>query len=263
MSRTRSGHGGVMQRVGDNWTCPHCNRAQVIASERYRWRQDRIYFKECEAGLIGSFEQAIVCANSECRRLSYDCGVFTVTVSGNDNEKFDKFLATSRLLPPSFAKPQPDCIPEPIRADYLEACAIRDLSPKASATLSRRCIQGIIRDFCGIAKRTLKDEIDELQERVHDGKGPIEVHPDTVVAIDHVRNIGNIGAHMEKDIGVIVEVDPGEDQELIGLIETLFEEWYEARQTRATKFGKIKEIAAQKLLDKKQPPRLPTTGKTT
>jgi hypothetical protein len=43
-----------------------------------------------------------------------------------------------------------------------------------------------------------------------------------VEAIDIVRNIGNIGAHMEADINVIVDVDPDEAQTLIELIETLF-----------------------------------------
>jgi Domain of unknown function (DUF4145) len=53
------------------------------------------------------------------------------------------------LLPPSSAKPQPDCIPQPIRDDYYEACSIRDLSPKASATIIRRCLQGIPAELAG------------------------------------------------------------------------------------------------------------------
>jgi hypothetical protein len=35
-----------------------------------------------------------------------------------------------------------------------------------------------------------------------------ECSPDTVATIDHVRQIGNIGAHMEANINVIVDVDP-------------------------------------------------------
>ena len=56
--------------------------------------------------------------------------------------------------------------------------------------------------------------------------------PESVEAIDHVRTIGNIGAHMEKDIDLIIEVDPGEAQALIELIELLFEEWYVAKYER-------------------------------
>jgi len=65
-------------------------------------------------------------------------------------------------------------------------------------------------------------------------------------AIDAVRSVGNIGAHMEKDINVIVDIDPGEAQSLIGLIEILLEEWYVARHTRLEKLEKLKKIAGQK-----------------
>jgi hypothetical protein len=53
----------------------------------------------------------------------------------------------------------------------------------------------MIRDFCGISKHRLIYEISELRERVDQGRAPPGVQPDTVDAIDHVRQIGNIGAH--------------------------------------------------------------------
>jgi hypothetical protein len=158
------------------------------------------------------------------------------------------------LLPSSSAKPQPDYIPEAIRRDYAEACAIRDLSPKASATIIRRCIQGVIRDFCGISGRTLFGEIKELKRRVDAGEGPNGVQADVVAALDHVRTIGNIGAHMESDINVIVDVDPGEAQ---GLTELLFAEWYVARREREKRLEAIGFIASDKKAiqeQKKLPP---------
>ena len=51
-------------------------------------------------------------------------------------------------------------------------------------------------------------------------------------AIGHVRRIGSIGAHMEKDINLILDVEPDEAQALIDLIELLFEEWYVASHVR-------------------------------
>jgi hypothetical protein len=82
----------------------------------------------------------------------------------------------------------------------------------------------MIRDFCKISKHRLIDEIKELRKRVNEDQAPLGVQPDTVDAIDHVRKIGNIGAHMETDINVIVDVDPNEAQVLIELAELLFEE---------------------------------------
>jgi hypothetical protein len=165
------------------------------------------------------------------------------------------------LLPESSARPLPEYVPEPLRADYTQACRIRDLSPKASATLARRCLQGMIRDFCGIAKNRLLDEINELKKRVASGTAPAGVQADTIDAIDHVRSIGNIGAHMEQDINVIVDVDPDEAQQMIGLLELLFDEWYIGRHQRAERLKAIGAIASSKAVAKKVSPA--TTPKAT
>ena len=137
------------------------------------------------------------------------------------------------LIPASSAKVFPDYVPQPIRDDYVEACAIRDLSPKASATLSRRCLQGMIRDFWKIAKARLVDEIDAIKDKVD---------ALTWEAIDAVRQVGNIGAHMEKDINVIVDVDPDEAQHLIGLIELLMKDWYVTRHQREERLKAIVQL---------------------
>jgi len=142
-----------------------------------------------------------------------------------------------QLLPESEARVLPDYVPVPIRQDYYEACRIRDLSPKASATLARRCLQGMIRDFWGTKKARLKDEIDALEEKVDS---------DVWASIDAVRSVGNIGAHMEKDIDVIVAVEPGEAQLLIGLIEQLVDDWYVARESRRKRTEGLKKLAADK-----------------
>ena len=65
-------------------------------------------------------------------------------------------------------------------------------------------------------------------------------------AIDAVRKIGNIGAHMKKDINMIVDVEPEEARLLIELIETLFEDWYVARYEREQRMDKIKAAADAK-----------------
>jgi hypothetical protein len=114
----------------------------------------------------------------------------------------------------------------------------------------------MIRDFCGIKKGRLIDEIEELRSRVDRGDAPRGVQHDTVDAIDHVRGIGNIGAHMEKDINTIIDVDPDEAQRLIELTELLFDEWYVARAKREERLTKSGAIAAEKVAAKtaKHPP---------
>jgi hypothetical protein len=238
---------GVMPNVGDNWKCSYCGHAQVIDRKRRYEQLQTISVEGWSKGNAAYYVEAIVCANEECKKLSL---AFTLCrhdgYDRNSNAKNVRPVHDWRLLPSSSAKPQPDYIPEPLRCDYEEACAIRDLSPKASATITRRCIQGVIRDFCGITKKRLIDEIKELLRLVNAGQAPPNVHADTVDAIDHVRQIGNIGAHMEADINVIVDVDPDEAQVLIELAELLFDEWYVSREQRTQRLAQLGLIAADK-----------------
>ena len=119
--------------------------------------------------------------------------------------------------PISLAKAYPDYIPLTIRSDYEEAHAILNLSPKASATLSRRCLQGMIRDFWEISKARLVDEIDALKDLVD---------PSTKKVLDALRKLGNIGAHPEKDVNLIVDIEPNEAHMLLKFIELLMQKWY-------------------------------------
>ena len=66
------------------------------------------------------------------------------------------------------------------------------------------------------------------------------------LAIDGLRKIGNIGAHMENEIDRIVDVDPHEAQQLLRLIELLLEKWYIARHDEESLLAEISEIAQEK-----------------
>jgi Domain of unknown function (DUF4145) len=105
----------------------------------------------------------------------------------------------------------------------------------------------MIRDFWGIQKNRLIDEINELKGRID---------PLTWEAIDAVRKVGNIGAHMEKDINVIVDVDPDEAARLIGLVELLIRDWYVIREERKKRLAEIIEIGKAKTDAKDKPPAI-------
>lgn len=95
----------------------------------------------------------------------------------------------------------------------------------------------MIRDFYGISRSTLFDEIKELETKVEQ---------DVWESIDAVREVGNIGAHMKKDINVIVDVEPEEAQLLISLIEQLIDEWYISRDARQKRAENLKNLATSK-----------------
>lgn len=163
-----------------------------------------------------------------------NCNKYSIFATGKGNAVKDVKLA---IRPISNAKQYPEYIPRQIREDYEEACAILSLSPKASATLARRCLQGMIRDFWGIAKDSLNAEITALKDIVQ---------PDLWAVLNSLRQLGNIGAHMEKDTNLIVDIDPDEAEKLIRLIELLMKEWYINREERKQLFGDILEINAEK-----------------
>lgn len=227
------------------WQCSFCNQHQVVTDNTCHDGFNKLYLGKPKEGEVGVRFSAVRCANPSCNELALAVSYVTAKLRHGDWAE-DAVLQSWRLLPDSFAKPQPDYIPIALRDDYREACLIRDKSPKAAATLARRCLQGMIRDFCGISKRRLVDEINALRKQVEDGSAPKGVESETVEAIDAIRGVGNIGAHMESDISLIVDVDPGEAQALIELIEMLFEEWYVARHTRDEKLARVKMIAAEK-----------------
>lgn len=223
--------------MGIKWTCPYCNRPCTVGDDDVRVLNGRNYISE-EYGSYRAITEVVVCPNPECRQQSISLTINAIH-PGHDRDSHTLFKWN--LLPESAAKPFPDYIPLQIRNDYEEACLIQNKSPKASATLSRRCLQGIIRDFWGVTKNRLVDEINELQEKID---------PITWDAINSVRHVGNIGAHMEKDVNLIIDVDQEEAGLLIWLIETLLTDWYVQRHEREQRMSGLVKLAEKKKLDK-------------
>ena len=231
----------------NHWTCPFCNRPTTIRYDDVM-SNNVVQFHDTKHGPVGISWKSILCPNPDCREV-----FLKVSFDERDNarypyeNKFVKHLQSWTLRPESNAKPQPDYIPPQIREDYREACLIAEKSPKASATLSRRCLQGMIRDFWGISKNRLIDEINTLEEKVD---------ANTWDAIKAVKDVGNIGAHMEKDINLIIAVDPNEARLLIEMIEQLFQDWYVQRNEREQRKAKLVELAVEKKEQKYQKPEV-------
>jgi hypothetical protein len=216
------------------WTCSFCNRAATITSSNHSV-SNFIFHNNNKDGSLVLRAASITCPNAECREYELKASLFKYNLQ--TDRTVGEAIQKWQLRPSSSAKVFPTYVPQTIIDDYTEACVIRDLSPKASATLSRRCLQGIIRDFWGISKNRLIDEINELKTKID---------PATWQAIDAVRSIGNIGAHMEKDINLVVDVEPHEAQLLIGLIEILIKDWYIAKHERQAHLAEIVALAESK-----------------
>jgi hypothetical protein len=94
-------------------------------------------------------------------------------------------------------------------------------SAKASAALSRRCLQNLLREKASVKPGNLADEI---QQAIDNGKLPSHL----VESIDAIRNIGNFSAHpiKSKSTGEIVPVEPEEAEWNLDVLEALFDFYY-------------------------------------
>ncbi len=135
-------------------------------------------------------------------------------------ERFVTNRKSTRLVWPKAPSrtPLPEEVPVNFAQDYAEACLVLADSPKASAALSRRCLQHILREKAGVKKADLADEI---QQVIDSGKLPSHLSE----SLDAVRNIGNFAAHpiKSKTSGEVVDVEPGEAEWNLDVLEALFD----------------------------------------
>ncbi len=150
-----------------------------------------------------------------------------------------------RMVYPLGAKrgPVPVQVPPHIAADYVEACNVLPLSAKASAALSRRCLQNILRDQ-GYRGRDLSAEIDLLLNEP-DPKRAIPLRLRNT--IDAIRNFGNFSAHPidDKNALQIIDVEPQEADWCLEILEECFEHFYVGPEiARAKKAALDEKLAA-------------------
>jgi hypothetical protein len=135
-------------------------------------------------------------------------------------------------------------VPQHIATDYEEAFIVLDTSAKASAALSRRILQMLLREQGGVKKSDLEKEITEFIAQAG-------VPSDIAQSVDAVRHIGNFSAHPIKSTstGEIVEVEPGEAEWNLETIEALFDHFF----TKPKKLEERREALNKKLGDAGKP----------
>ena len=124
--------------MANDFLCPYCNHiaelndstfVEIRPSFEFPWKN---YFPPKDSEItLGIFK----CPH---------CHEYTIRAQGTGSKVKTNLV---NIRPNTLAKQFPDYIPKAIRQDYEEAYSIVNLSPKASATLSRRCLQGMIREF--------------------------------------------------------------------------------------------------------------------
>ncbi len=138
----------------------------------------------------------------------------TTIVTNIDNNRFIHPKSSNR-------SPVPVQVPAEFSVDYLEACMVLPDSAKASAALSRRCLQHLLREKASVKHQDLAKEIQEVLDS--------RTLPTYLAdGLDAIRVIGNFAAHPIKaqSTGEIVPVEQGEAEWTLDVIEALFDFYF-------------------------------------
>ena len=221
------------------WYCPYCNREQTVTEEGRQVAFADLTLPNADGPrrLVSKF---VVCPNPECGKFFLSASLHGLEVSGNRSYT-GKHLKTWNLVPPSRARSFPVAIPQHVLQDYQEACLTIELSPKVAAALSRRCLSAMIRDYWQVQPGSLNDEFRQI-------RGTVD--PLTWEAIESIRKSGMTGTRMESDGAEILDTEPGEAELLIGLIETLIEDWYVTREERRKRLKQIRKVTGEDVAEK-------------
>jgi hypothetical protein len=220
--------------------CPHCN-----FSFHEVWND--IYVDSAKTNKEYPYEyrtwvlRRLHCP--ECERLVV---MFREFDGGYDEEAIpslgsSKIVKDHPVLPKAILRARlPKDVPDEFSEDYHEACLVLAHSPKASAALSRRCLQHFIREKMKVKASDLSTEI---QGALDSGALPSHL----AKAIDAVRTVGNFAAHpiKSKSTGEVVEVETGEAEWLLDTLESLFDFFFvqpiELERRRAALDEKLKQ----------------------
>jgi hypothetical protein len=173
------------------------------------------------------------------------CEKFVIALSRSPSRAFEPseaFIVYPRAVA---RKPIPGGVPTKVADDYKEACLVFADSPKASAALSRRCLQTILREHAKVRPQDLSKEIDDV---LASKQLPTYIADD----IDAIRHVGNFAAHPMKstNTGEIVDVEPGEADWLLNVLEELFDHYF----VGPAEAKKKRDALNAKLADLRKPP---------
>lgn len=196
--------------------CPHCS-----VSAHFTWSTaTSVTIVEEKPGVEGEHEyRGIELAYATCPV----CWKLLVSLRygespGGDGAPLPYVESEERLYPLGSARPLSPEVPEPYRSAFLEACTVEGVSPKASAALSRRLLQQVLRDELDLKSTNLATQVQEFLARPG-------IPSNLSGAVDAIRSIGNLAAHPNKATrtGEIVDVEPGEAMWLLDVLEDLFD----------------------------------------
>lgn len=231
----------------DTGTCPHCGngvRFELLAHVKTNSSGSNAGGSVRLTTQDGSFLRfsASVCPQCDNPIL--------YLMHHHDAREGTSYEINQLLWPESVERPVPGEVAAEdadVAEDFREAVAVLPKSKKASAALSLRCLQAVLTTKGGATGRSLAGQIESVLDDL-----PHEI----ALNVDAIRQVGNFAAHPIKseNTGEIAEVEEGEAEWLLDVLEELFDHYYvrpaQAAQRRADLNEKLQDLGKPAL---KQP----------
>ena len=221
--------------------CPHCLVSFHDSWSSWVGTTGRVSSSDCKAKFQLSSTVCPACMQLIFRMSRKPLRIVTPTgKTGNEVP-----VTQTIFYPKGTARPVPVEVKDEFANDFREACLVIGDSEKASAALSRRCLQNLLREK---AETKAKDLAPQIQEVLDSGKLPSHLAD----AIDGVRVIGNLAAHPIKSThtGEVIEVELGEAEWLLETLEGLFDFYF----VQPAKLEGKKGVLNKKLEEAGKPP---------
>lgn len=204
----------------ESMKCPYCGVAIHEA-----WSDEEITGYASADTSLAFIVQHMDCPACEMTIIHYSEG--TPEYRGKGHEQYlhgvDTVTNSYFVLPRTPYSPAVhSSVPKHISDDLTEAMLVLPFSAKASAALSRRCLQNILIDAAGVKREAnLVDQIGSAVNAHGLSSGLRKL-------LTAVRQVGNYAAHpiQDKHTGVIVDVEPGEAELNISTLEALIDFFY-------------------------------------
>ncbi len=189
------------------YSCPHCNTVINLTSDSKTFMPENSKFGDPMILITVGF-----CLECHSPIVFMTPGTITSNKGnpyGNTIQLFPSNAALRKLSP---------YVPEIYARNFHEAEKVLPISPKSSATLSRYLLQMILHERLNIKKKTLEEELKELEAQR-------EVPSTLLAALQVMRKVANFGAHPKKSTNTaeIVEIEPNEAEIMLDLLIEVFD----------------------------------------
>ena len=188
--------------MSEDIECPHCGVYVSVDFEAFQPNKVAAHKRDLQPIVAVEYGH---CPSKECHRLIVRTMV-------------DRLLGTSieYAIPTTTTVEISNAVDPGIVSQYRKAKRILPIDANASAAMSRRCLEMLLRGFFKVKRGRIYDEIQELLDS---NQLPSYLAGD----IDRIREIGNLGAHPAGDISLPSDASREEAEWSLEILGDLFE----------------------------------------